>query len=236
MASPSLSRLDMRTSRQSWDDAWNKDLKDTWARYACMPNFAAAIPPICSAQFAESDQFRLHLQQETRVVCALQQGLAKWAYGRYAEDEFEDKWKALAAADRKEVILEGIWCTMSSPDMVEKREYCPDSTSEYLASQDGDIFLHMLARLLSADPHEIISEPIEIPHPMVDRFLAVSSANQGNFGLRMMTRLHRLSRTHCLTAIVWNTCLIFVRSRFSNLALSMLRKRFRLARKEPSFQ
>ncbi|THG94640.1 hypothetical protein EW026_g6868 [Hermanssonia centrifuga] len=193
----------MHTSRQAWDDACTKDLEETWKIYARLPSMATVIPT-----GAYSDETLLHMLLETRLICDLQRDLAKWASRRFAEDGFERRWKALAAGDRKNVVLEGIYRTMCLPDMEDRRNLCPDSTSEYLNSQNGDAFLRMLKEFLPGR-HAVTSEPIHIPHPIVDRLLTLSPADEAKPGLQIAIRLYRLRRIYCLTTIVWNTFLAF---------------------------
>ncbi|PSR79185.1 hypothetical protein PHLCEN_2v7156 [Hermanssonia centrifuga] len=207
----------MHTSRQAWDDACTKDLEDTWKIYARLPSMATVIPTGAAAQLINSDETFLYMLEETRMICGLQQDLAKWASRRFAEDGFERRWKALAAGDRKNVILEGLYRTMCLPDMDDRRNFCPDSTSEYLTSQNGDAFLRMLKEFLPAGRNAVISEPIHIPHPIVDRLLTLSPADEAKPGLKVAIQLHRSQRTYCLTTIVWNTCLAFVRSESNTL-------------------
>ncbi len=221
-------RPDMHTSRQAWDDACTKDLEETWKIYARLPSMATVIPT-----GAYSDETLLHMLLETRLICDLQRDLAKWASRRFAEDGFERRWKALAAGDRKNVVLEGIYRTMCLPDMEDRRNLCPDSTSEYLNSQNGDAFLRMLKEFLPGR-HAVTSEPIHIPHPIVDRLLTLSPADEAKPGLQIAIRLYRLRRIYCLTTIVWNTFLAFVCSDFNTLVYVAFKYRVLVRRERNS--
>ncbi|THG94642.1 hypothetical protein EW026_g6866 [Hermanssonia centrifuga] len=103
--------------------------------------------------------------------------------------------------------------------MEDRRRWCPDSTSKYLASQNGDAFLRMLKGLLPTDLYASISVPIDIPHPVVDRFFTLSPADERKPGFKTIIWLYRLSRIYCLTTIVWNTFLAFYGEKETQLAI-----------------
>ena len=140
----------------------------------------------------------------------MQQDLAKEAAVRFAEENFEKKWRALSNEERRKFIMEGIYRTMCIPDMEERRKWCPDSTLNHLASENGETYLRTLKALLPADINAPITEPRQIPHPVVDRVLSLDPVYDKQPGIKLVVRMYRLSRTYCLTTIIWNTFLAFV--------------------------
>lgn len=216
-------RPSMHSSRAAWEKSWADDLDKNYRTgpLARLPGLATVVPPGAATAFT-SDATLMQMQQEVTLICKMQHDLAKAAARRFAEDDFEAKWKAQSDEKRREVIMEGIYRTMCLPDMEDRRQWCPDSTLKHLSSANGDAYLRMLKTLLPADLEAQLTEPKQIPHPVMDRLFKLSAADAKRPGFKTIMRMYSLSRTYCLTTIAWNIFLTFVRASCQCIVLSKL--------------
>lgn len=106
-------------------------------------SFAEVVTPGAAAILTSNASFTM--PQEVSLICKMQQDLAKEAAVRF---DFEKKWRASSDEKRREVILEGIYRTMSIQTMEDRRKWCPDSTLDHMASENGETYLRMLKSLL----------------------------------------------------------------------------------------
>ncbi|KAF7794720.1 hypothetical protein EIP86_005858 [Pleurotus ostreatoroseus] len=200
------SRPDMHTSRAAWEQSWEEDFNSTY-NSRVLPQLPYRSLGV--RQMSVPDEVALSLYEHVRSICELQRDLGKEAALRFAEDDFENEWLSVSQEKRREVILEGIVRTMCIPDMEERRRLCPDSTLTYLASREGMAYLDMLKTALPIDLDTPITEPVQFPHPIVDRALSLSPDDERKPGVAAMNRMMRLFRTFCLTTIIWHTLLAF---------------------------
>lgn len=201
----------MHTSRAAWEKSWADDMDKNYrtGALARVRSFAEVVPPEAAAMLGSSSAL-FTMQQEVNLICGMQLDLAKEAAVRFAEDDFEKKWRALSNDKRREVIMEGIYRTMCIPDMEDRRKWCPDSTLNHMASGNGETYLHMRKSLLPGDINTPITEPKQISHTVMDRLFTLSAADERKPGMKTVVRMYNLSRTYCLTTIIWNTFLAFV--------------------------
>ena len=204
-------RPDIHTSRAAWEKSWEDDMDKNFRKggFARIRHLSEIMPTEVIAHMGDSSVIYT-MQQEVDVICRMQQDLAKEAAMRFAEENFEQKWRALSNEERRKFIMEGIYRTMCIPDMEERRKWCPDSTLTHLASENGETYLRTLKALLPADIRAPITEPKQLPHPVVDRVLSLGPGDDKKPGIKVVVRMYRLSRTYCLTTIIWNTFLAFV--------------------------
>lgn len=207
-------RPDLHTSRFAWESSWQQDLDKAYRRsaLALLPLTLAGIIPAGEVAKSTSDGHLLSLQREQLAICALQKDLMTIALMLLAEEDFENRWLGLTGEQRREFVMEGIYRTMRIPDMEDRRQWCPDSTLAHLTSDNGKTYLNMLKGLLPEDLHTPLTEPTQIPHPVIDRFFSLSASDLNKPGMKTMIRMHRQSRIYCLSAILWNILLACVRA------------------------
>ncbi|GJE88215.1 zinc finger MYND domain-containing protein [Phanerochaete sordida] len=187
-------RPDMHTSRVEWEHSWQRDFDRNFPHGATPPKHARPIPPSLFAAMG-SDQHIFAAEYEEFLICKLQHDIAKEAARRFAEDGFENAWRALPDDRRREVILEGIYRTMRIPDMEERRKWCPDSSLQTLAARGGEGYLRVLKCLLPSTLDAPLTKPIE--------------EEMTHAGCKTAYRAAKNSRTYALSTVVWNILLTF---------------------------
>lgn len=203
-------RPDMHNSPLAWEKTWEADFEKNLRILARFPDTLASLfPPDLAAGFA-SDDALLGLEQDVRYLCQQEEDLAREASRRSSEDDFEAKWLALSEAKRQEVILDGLVRTMSLPDMEERRQWCPESTLKNLNADEGEGYRRLLRALMPKDRTGHITEPVFVPHPVVDKIFTPSPADLATPGMRSVFKNFRVSRSYCLATLVWNIFLAFV--------------------------
>ena len=211
MAQWTEKRPDMHTTRLDWERSWQKDFD--WNFPNANTSRIANMHHIPKSAFAvgTSDSALFSMKQQEALVCRLQHNIAKEAASRFARDNFEGAWKALAQDKRQEIVLEGIYRTMCIPSLDVGREWCPDSSMQHLASRGGEEYLRMLRFLMPANLDAPPAEPIYIPHPLIDLILTPSQEQLQYPGCRASFRGLKGIRTYTLSVIIWNILLAFVR-------------------------
>ncbi|EKM56191.1 uncharacterized protein PHACADRAFT_122440 [Phanerochaete carnosa HHB-10118-sp] len=158
---------------------------------------------------ANADHVIFAAEYEASCICKLQHDIAREATKRFAENDFENAWKALSDDRRQEIVLEGIYRTMCIPDMEERRKYCPDSSLENLTSRGGEEYLRMLKCLLPSNLDALPTVPLEIPHTFVDRIFTPTEEELQYPGCKTFFRSMKNSRTYALSTVIWNILLTF---------------------------
>lgn len=207
-------RPDMHKSREAWEASWAEDMDKNYKPDGVLARLSGSLATVMNpdeVSLFASDRILMEMQQEVRLICKMQEDLAKQVAIRSAEEDFEGKWRSLSNQKRREVVLEGIYRTMCIPDMEERRKWCPDSTLKYLTSSNGEAYLRVLKALLPANLGTRTTEPIQVSHPVTDRLFTLKPADENKPGYKTFMRMYRLSRTYCLTTVIWNIFLTFVR-------------------------
>lgn len=204
----------MHTSRLAWEASWKEDLDKSYVTggLALRPTATiASFVPASAVAHMNNDGTLMNLQREQRSICRLQEDLVREAAARFAGDGLEREWLASTDERRCAVVLEGIYKTMAHPDMEDRRKWCPESTLYNLTSRGGKAYIDLLKAYIPADLDAPIVQPIHIPHPVMDRLFTLKPADLKKPGMQTMVRGQRLSRAYCLSLVVWNILLVFVR-------------------------
>lgn len=203
-------RPDIHKSTLAWEASWQHDLDQNFRSMAHFPSGTLSLMTSSITGRIGDDQTLLHLQREARSLCKLQFDLASEAARRSLEESFDEGWKALSPLQRQDFVLEGLVRTMSLPDMEERRKWCPESTLKNLNAQGGEGYLRLLSQLKPENLDAPAVEPILIPHEVADRVMTPSAEKQQEPGIKTMLRSYKISRTYCLTTLVWNIFLAYV--------------------------
>lgn len=199
-------RPDIRQNRQAWNESWENDLAAYYGLGVTIPTYF--IPQ--SELSTKADSYgALGTMQVTKAICDLQQDFARRIVESLAVDNFEAEWRHLPDARRRELVLEGI-CRASingGRDMEDRRMWCPDITVSGLADEQGAGFMALVKKLLPADVHSPIVEPIYVSHPIMDKVLRDEGTSKKNSaGVHAI----RLERTYFLSTVAWQITLAFV--------------------------
>lgn len=99
---------------------------------------------------------------------------------------------------------------MTLPDMASRREWCPESTLRSLNAQGGEGYLRLLSQLKPENLDAPAVEPILIPHEVADRVMMPSEKKLQEPGIKTVLRSYKVSRSYCLSSLVWNIFLAYV--------------------------
>lgn len=207
-----VARPDKHTDRIAWNASWERDLALEFDPRLPHPNLASTIPaPLLRGYL--SDHMQIGLDNQLRFLCDLQQRIAQSAILKFADEDFEGAWKAIGTVKRAELVLEGIYrAAKENVDMESRRRWVPELNVGKLSSGDGEGYLALLKELIPDDADKVITEPIFVPHPVVDQILRISDAEfEMKPGLKTTRREILARRASFLSLAVWNTLLAFVR-------------------------
>lgn len=136
-----------------WNASWDEELESTFGR---TPRYAQPLSVIMGPRHTQMmmtmlPQVQVAKAGMAREICKLQTDLCDYASQQFATDNFEQKWKALPKQKRDELVLGAICRTsVASPDMEERRKWCPDVTVKALWQQRAGIHRHGLQ--INAEP------------------------------------------------------------------------------------
>lgn len=202
----------MHTSCVAWEQSWEEDFNAVYSPDN-IKHFPHLVLRVQSGTSDDTlDTVALSLYNNVHAICKAQRRLARDVAERFARDDFENKWRSISHENRCAYILGGIYKTMCRPDLVKTRKYCPDSTLSYLASREGSTYIEMLKTVLPADLNVPVTEPIQFPHPIMDRVLYLSPEDEHKFEAAAMNCEERQWRTYCMTSIIWDIFNGFVSS------------------------
>lgn len=207
-------RPDKDTSRIAWEASWREDLEKVYLTggFAVHPNDTlASVETAASVAWFNSDGTLMAMQYQQRFICQLQQDLGRETAARFAEDGLEREWLASTHDRRCTVVLEGIYRAMSIVGMEGRRRLCPESTLHHLTSCGGRAYLDLLKACIPTDLDAPLVEPIQVPHPVMDRLFSLKPDDLKMPGMQTLMRGHKLNRIYCLTSVVRNILLTFVR-------------------------
>lgn len=218
----SRTRPDKEKDRVAWNSSWERDLA---RKYGLQSFNYPTLTSLVSTSFLRgllSDSVQIALDNEVRQLCDLQQDMSRFAIAKFAEEDFEGAWKEIGTAKRAELVLEGIYrAACVNIDMEDHRQWTPELNVEKLSGGDGEGYLALLKELLPDDADKVITEPIFVPHPVVDQIFRVSDAELERMpGLKTARRMLLLRRMLFLSLAVWNTLLAFVRHFSSGLTIT----------------
>lgn len=205
-----LRKPDIKKNRVAWNEAWEKDLAAQYALGDQMPSFYSIVKQ--SPNRYTADSYSTTLLNTMRIkqgVCELQHDFAVRMVESLTTDRFEERWRDLLDARRRELVLEGICRAVlaGGPEMEERRIWCPEITLNGLTQQRGSGYMELVKKLLPADVNSPISEPIFVAHPLINRVMKDDGTDR-----RVSTEIQqmRLSRTYFLSTVAWQTLLAFV--------------------------
>ncbi len=234
MYPPQRDRPDKHTSRTAWENSWADDIEHFFDRHRRLEDYARPVdllPRRIIQSFSSQDSL-LQLDKETREICQLQTELAQVVVQKFVHDDFEQKWKNLGSERQAELILEGIYRASCAAAWLEtKRGLCPDITLRSLASNHGEGYLRMLRSILPDTPPSAaisISQPIHVPHRIIDHILGLTKKEMQDTGLSLCIRSFRLKRAYFLTMALWNILLSFVSENAIASIIDMANPSFRL--------
>lgn len=202
---------DRHTIPRSWEAAWEGDFELSYG-----PERPRNLSEICSPAVAnvmlESKEGAMNHEQHRRSICRFQERIVGRIAGIFAEHNFEREWKALSPEKREETILQGLVNAFNNILCMEvKRMWCPDSSLKNLAAQGG--YIQMLKAFLPSDIGATIEEPLSVPCQTVDNILTLTEEEKTHAGYRIMALGFALCRAECITSILWNILMVFVRPR-----------------------
>jgi hypothetical protein len=186
------SRPSKHTDRIHWNESWERDLKKS--NYASSRRVISYTPG--------SDDLA---DVATSEVCQLQQDLCEYAVRHITDDDFAEQWKTLPQPRREELVLNALFQTScAEPNVENYRQWCPEMTIAYLASNDGRGLLSLLLGILPEDLQETFIEPIVVNHAGVDQLLK-------NKKFRASATRYRKHRTYFISMVLLHVILAFVR-------------------------
>lgn len=201
-------RPDKHTSLVAWEESWDSDLARVFQALSRLKSISDMFPPGSVRPLGDETVVQSDLQH--KLICELQQDLAKAAALRFSEDHFEQEWMNAPSERRREIVLRGIYRSMCIPDMEERRKWCPDSTMRHLTSDGGRTYIRMLKSLLPSSLAAPIIEPMSVPHPLVDRLFTIPPSDMDRPGYKFIYQMYSSNRSYCLTTTIWNILLAFV--------------------------
>ena len=209
-------RPNMHTSRRAWEKSWDDDLDRNWELFGVYDaDLWAYFTPESrkNATTTMNDDPRvLKLAGEEDTLCELQVSLAQEAGARFTRDDFENKWRTMDLQKREEIVLGGIYETMTAPgDWEESRRWVPESTLTNLTRDNGEGFLRLVQALMPSALDEPLKEPIFVPHPIVDRVLTPRAEAMSIPGYKSLFRSYQIKRANFLAMLVFNIFYLYVR-------------------------
>lgn len=202
-----------RKRRIKWNMEWERKLKNKYfPGIELQGSLSETMAPATVKFLAElSPHVNLQYISRVRELCILQKDLSSFAVQKLAMDDLENKWYGMQQKDRENFILDGIWrAAHVGPDSERQREWCPEITIENLSSLTGQVgFIRLLKMLMPNDLDDELTEPIMVPHPVIDKLLP-SSGDTTSFDFTNI----RLNRCYFMTMTAWQILLSFVRGNF----------------------
>jgi hypothetical protein len=191
------SRPNKHADRIRWNESWERDLKKS--------NYGSSRRVISFTGPGSDDLADV----ATSEVCQLQQDLCEYAVGHITNDDFAEQWKTLPQPRREELVLDALFQTScAEPNVENYRQWCPEMTIAYLASNDGRGLLSLLLGILPEDLQETFIEPIVVNHTGVDQLLK-------NKKFRASATRYRKHRTYFISMVLFRVILAFVRIKSS---------------------
>lgn len=205
-------RPSMRNNRAAWEKSWENDFKRSYSSYHLGPALIAETFESDGLALYTSDSVIGGIHVHIESLLQLQRLTGKRANRAFILDNFELKWLALAPRKRREIVFEGLVCSMSSEADTE-RIWCPDSTVTHLTSRNGQTYLDMMRAIIPADlgPLKPNEEPKTVPNAMIDPLFTLSEVQQKQPGLRAAVLYAKISRARFLTEVLVSILQIFVR-------------------------
>lgn len=211
--------------RIRWNRVWENELNKIYGSRD-IPSYtgSSAIDGVGMRSMwnhlAASDATVQTINTMVKEVATLQRDLSRKAALRFAEDNFESKWKSCTPETREKWILEGLVRTcQASPDFEERRKACPEVTLLRLNKANGQPFLNLLQALCLENIDEVPSNPKPLPSDSFDRMNG-HKLNIQNPGRQLVQLAELTQRTYFLVMFVWNVLLAFVSLLFVALVLS----------------
>ena len=206
----------MRRDSEKWEASWASDLDSFWKDGVgdwTKPgaNFSQAFGFKDVLMWTREENLG-YIQSMSRCVCALQDCFGHDVASRSMLYDFDTEWMTASDADRRKVALEGICRAMADDDLLIARRWCPDSTLNHLISEHGETYLQLMRLVLPQDLANLPVTPNRIPHPAVDRHMSMSPTLASIPGYRGMATMLELGRIQCMTRIIREIFLAFVRS------------------------
>ena len=201
---------------ERWERSWAKDLTSLWVGAKSKngnPN--ATIASHTSSAEAKVHAMEVCIANAHAVLSCVvrnQISLGSAVAMRSVAHDYEQEWRDLTDARRREIILEGICNSMQCGILIPARAYCPDSTVDFLSSRSGEQYLDFLRALLPDDLSTLTAEPKMIPHPLVDRYLTIGPPYTEQAGYKALARTHQILRIQCMTSIIFDIFQVFVSS------------------------
>lgn len=157
-----------------------------------------------------SDSYVQSVNTMVKEASIIQRDLSREASRRFAEDDFEFRWKSCSSETREEWILEGLVRTCeASPDFEERRRFCPEVSLLRLNKRNGQPFLDLLQALCLEDIDSVPANPKSLPSEWFDRMIG-HKINVQNRGRQLLQLMELTKRTYFLVMFVWNVLLAFV--------------------------
>lgn len=199
--------------RVGWNRTWEDKLAKAYGSrdipYYTGPNLMDQRKATWDAIVA-SDSWVQFINAKVKELCILQQALSQEAARRYAEDEFESKWKSCTSEAREEWILEGMVRTCEAiPYLEQSRLDCPEVTLPRLNKGNGQPFLDLLQALRLEDITKVPAEPKVLPSDCFDRMNGHKIMVQ-NRGRQLLQLTELTNRMHFLDLFVFNVLSAFV--------------------------
>ena len=195
MPAPSVnfqSRPNKHADRIHWNESWERELKKS--NYASSRRVISYTP-------GSDDSADVAISE----VCQLQHDLCEYAVRHITDDDFAVQWKTLPQTRREELVLDALFqASCAEPNVENYRQWCPEMTMAYLASNDGRGLLSLLLGILPEDLEETFVEPIVVDHAGVDQLLK-------NKKFRASATRYRKHRTYFISMVLFYVILAFVR-------------------------
>lgn len=206
---------DMLADPELWEQKWSEDLKNRWegprSRWgSILANMSIKTSPE-EAKVWIGETNLLDMHSVISQVCQWQNDFGVAVARRALTSDYEREWLALSDGQRRKIVLAGICRAMRTEAFIPGRGYCPDSTLENLASAHGETYLKYLRQIIPDDLGHKITDPKTIPHPIVDRYLAVRPSREGMPGYKAMVKAYQVARIQCLTGFISEIFDTFVR-------------------------
>ena len=120
-------RPSMHTSPRAWEKSWEADLNRNWEHFRLHHgNLASYFTPEAAMELTSitNDEYTVFkLANEEDALRNFQRNLAEDAAICFTEEDFENRWRTMDPKEREEMVMEGIFQTMSTTgDLDERRE------------------------------------------------------------------------------------------------------------------
>ncbi|KAI0701030.1 hypothetical protein BC835DRAFT_293454 [Cytidiella melzeri] len=155
-------------------------------------------------------------KQKIREICDIQTDIVRAMVPACATEIFEKRSRGIVEKRRREVVLEGLYCTSCLAELEERRGLCLGSTVSSLSASGGREYPRMLREVLPSTP---LSETATIVMPAYitcirvkfDYIWALASHERRNSILGWQTRVNdnMFDRTYFASVALWNILLVF---------------------------